>query len=386
MKNLIKSLFIVFTGMSCSLIYAQSGYPMWKELKSGSYQVGFKTIDYLDKSRSIPGEIGDTQFFPIQIAIWYPTSDEWTREKAVSFEHYFLKTAQKNDFKQLTEEQRKQAMDIFFGYAKHGLSIDFSSGEREEIGNRITAAIPEAKQATGPFPVLLAGHDGGVWKMSTLCEYLASHGYVVISTGPLSASNRLFRQHTQQAINRRIRTLEIVRGMLDQFPAVDQSKIGLLGLNSDGLSTLLYQMKNQEADAMVSIDGWEGKNNGAGYAKESVYFDLSKVQIPRLEFHQHESLDNEALYVNTSIFDSLTQIDRLSYIMMDFGHAYLTGNLFVLSQLDQKTNEQHYFWYESIRHFFDAYLKNDASSEKRLWTNQSGESGFFYRDKRIRGK
>ncbi len=277
-------------------------------------------------------------------------------------------------------------MDIFFSYAKYGLSIEFTADEKQEIGSKPTAAMANVREAPGPFPALLAGHDGGVWKMSTLCEYLASHGYAVISTGPLSGSNRLFRQNTQQVINRRIRTFEIVRGMLDDFPNIDQSQIGLLGLNSDGISTLLYQMKNLTADAMVSIDGWEGKNNGYSYSSSSVYYEPANLKIPRMEFQQHESPENESLYVNSTIFDSLTNIDRFSFILNEFGHAYLTGNLFVLPQLDETINQKHYFWYESVKSFFDAYLKDDEDALIELRNSRNKNDSFFVRNERLKGK
>lgn len=384
--NLIKHFTLTMSLLFISLLASsQKSYPLWKGLEPGVYKVGFRTIDYRDQSRSIPEEGGVSQFFPIQLSIWYPTAEQWTTEKALPFEHYFFKTAQKNDFEELSDEQKAQAMDIFFGYAKYGLSIEFTQEEQDEIGNQLTSSIANAMPADGLFPVLLAGHDGGVWKMSTLCEYLASHGYVIISTGPLSGSNQLFRQNTQQAINRRIRTFEIVRGMLDQFPQVDQTRIGLLGLNSDGISTLLYQMKNQTAKAIVSIDGWEGKNNGYRYTSNSIYYDLKNVSVPRMEFHQHESPENEDLHLNTTIFDSLTHIDRFSFVMKDFGHAYLTGNLFALPHLDETVDLQHYFWYESIQTFFNAYLKGEDVAKKNLWKNRTYKSDdFFVREKRIK--
>ncbi|SNT05192.1 hypothetical protein SAMN05421640_2174 [Ekhidna lutea] len=384
MKKAFKLYIVIVT--FTHLLIGQPTYSLWKNLEPGPYQVGFKTINYIDKSRSIPGGLSDNRFFPIQISIWYPTTVQWSIDKALPFEHYFFKTAEKNDFNELNEQQKAQAMDIFFNYAKYGLSIEFTADEKQEIGSKPTAAMANVREAPGPFPALLAGHDGGVWKMSTLCEYLASHGYVVISTGPLSGSNRLFRQNTQQVINRRIRTFEIVRGMLDDFPNINQSQIGLLGLNSDGISTLLYQMKNLTADAMVSIDGWEGKNNGYSYSSSSVYYEPANLKIPRMEFQQHESPENESLYVNTTIFDSLTNIDRYSYILNEFGHDYLTGNLFVLPQLDETIDQKHYFWYESVKSFFDAYLKEDKNALIDLWNRRNKNDDFFIRNERIKGK
>ncbi|WP_235299525.1 alpha/beta hydrolase [Portibacter marinus] len=362
---------------------SQKVYPGWKELKPGNHQVGFKTIDYWDHSRSIITQ-KVSQFLPIQISIWYPSNEAWNAQKALPFKHYFLKTLQKNDFEELKEEEKATAMEIFYNYAKFGAGIDLSQSEMESISSSPTAAMHNAVGAENRFPVVIAGHDGGSWKMSTLCEYLASHGYFVISTGPLSSYNQLYRNSPQQAINRRIRTIEIVKGMLSEFQMADPERIGLLGLNGDGIPTLLYQMKNQVADAMVSLDGWEGKNNGFEQLKNSVYYDVKNIDIPRLEFHQHEKPENEALHINTSLFDSLSQANRFYFILKDFGHAYLTGNLLILDQLDEPFNHQHYFLFETVKNFYEAYLKDDTEAGDALWTKRKGTKDFFHVDIRIR--
>ena len=357
----------------------QAEYPLWKGIKPGNHNVGFKIIEFEDYSRTIASNSDKSnntepgQFFPIQISIWYPTEEKWDRNGSLKFKDYFYATAKKNTFQKLSGEQREEAMDIFFNFAKYGLGREFSREEKEHIGNAPTAAIRNAKPMNQKFPVLLAGHDGGVWKISTLSEYLASHGYVVVSTGLLSQTSRMFRNNPQIAINRRIRTFEIVRAMLNQFEFMDENQIGLLGLNADGISTLLYQMKNMEAKAIANIDGWDGKNNGSEYINSSIYFNPTNINVPFLEFHQHEQPANESLQLNTSVFDSLTGIDRFSFVLQDFGHAYLTGNLVVVPDLPKKIVQQHEFWYSSIKAFFDAYLKKDENMYENLWNSKSSE-------------
>jgi len=151
-----------------------------------------------------------------------------------------------------------------------------------------------------------------------------------------------------------------------------------MGLNSDGMSTMLYQMKNQEAGALVSIDGWEGKNNGSSYLKNSVYYDPPNIRFPLLEFQQHEQPQNDALSINKSLFDTLTHIDRFSYILKDFGHAYLTGNLIALPDLDKNTIAQHRFWYETVLKFFNAYLKEDQEAYESLWENKGFDESLIH--------
>lgn len=390
MKNLsiIYWLCLIFNATIC---LGQNDYPLWHGIEAGSYNVGFKTIEFLDYSRTTEpkyddsSEINPSRFFPIQISIWYPTEEKWDSKVAFKFKEYFYKTAQKNDFADLSKEQKGKAMDIFFNFAKYGINRELSKEKLENIGNTETAAILDAKPVK-KFPVIMVGHDGGVWKISSLSEYLASHGFVVVSTGLLSQTSMILRESPQIALNRRIRTFEIVRGMLNQFEFMNENRIGLLGLNADGMSTLLYQMKNQEADAIANIDGWDGKNNGSEYVKRSIYFNPDNINVPFAEFQQHEAPVNESLRLNTILFDSLTNIDRFSFILDEFGHAYLTGNLIALPGLSDRVIAQHKFWYGFIKNFFSAYLKKDDDSLASLWKPMDSDSLTFHKKDRIRAE
>lgn len=373
-------LFLILQGTFC---YGQNNYPLWKGINAGNYNVGFKVVEFMDDSRTVnskyddAGKINPSRFHPIQISIWYPTDEKWESDISLRFKDYFYRTQQKNDFSALSVEEQNQAMDILFNFAKYGLKREINEIEQSVLGNTATAAILNAQPIKQEFPVILAGHDGGVWKMSTLSEYLASHGYVVISTGPLSETSRMFRDDPHIALNRRIRTFEVVRGMLDELEFVDANRIGLLGLNSDGMSTLLYQMKNQEADAVINIDGWDGKNNGNNYVTESIYYKPGNIRVPFLEFQQHEDPPNESLQLNTSIFDSLVNSDRFTLIIQDFGHAYLTGNLIVLPDLPENDIEKHELLYSSIKGFLDTHLKNGKDNFNFFWESLDSTTLLF---------
>ncbi len=391
---LILKITVLMIILSNQSIFAQNqkSYPLWKDIDAGSHNVGFKVINWRDNTRSLTGndeEIsGEDRFFPIQISIWYPTNERWNCEKAMPFVDYFYLTEQKNDFKEPTKERKEKAFDIFYNFAKFGLKIDLDKAKLKETADKCTASIKDAKPVgRQKFPVILAGHDGGVWKGSTLNEFLASHGYVVVSTGLLSETSRMFSNEPQKALLRRVRTFEITRGLLNEIESADQTKIGLLGINADGMSVLLYQMKNKEAKAVVSIDGWEGKNNGSRYVSENLYFKPSDFKVPLLEFHQDEKTDREPLQLNMSIFNKLTDSDRFSFILNDFGHPHLTGNMIALPELNEQAVKQHEFWYNTVRKFLDAYVKKDDTAMKFIWNedNRFGlDSSFFKRAERIK--
>ncbi len=357
-------------------------YPLWNGIESGEYNVGFRVIDYWDKSRNVVpkygenGEVNEDRFFPIQISVWYPTDQNWNADKGMPFKEYFYLTGAKNDFKRPAGETKEKAMDIFFNFTNYGAKIELTKEQLSEIGKESSAALKDAQPNRETFPVIIAGHDGGVWKGTTLNEFLASHGFVVISTGLLSQSSSMIGSNPQAVLQRRIRTFELIRKMLPDFDFADESRIGLLGMNADGMTAILYQMKNGEADVVVNIDGWDGKNNGGCFVSNSIYFNPESFTIPFLEFHQHEETDREPLQLNKTIFGSLKSLDKSSYVITDFGHAYLTGNTIAVPNLDKSVVEKYQFMFSKILDVFNSNLKSGISSDLQ---NTDKSDSFFRR-------
>jgi len=361
-----------------------SSYPLWNGIEAGPHPVGFQVINYQDESRTPSDTTSDVNFFPIQISIWYPADYKWSAEKAMPFKEYFYLTEQKNDFKTLTAEQKEKAMDIFSGFTKFGAKIELSKEQLINIGNTPTAAVKNTEPVKEQFPVIIAGHDGGVWKGTTLNEFLASHGYVVISTGLLSETSRMISRNPQQALQRRIRTFEIFQEKMTDFTFVDDSKTGLLGINADGMTVLLYQMETGVADAVVSIDGWEGKNNGYQYVTENKNYDPEEFRVPFMEFQQHEETDREPLQLNTGIMENLDYSNRFSYVITDFGHAFLTGNTIAVPDLERSVVERYRFMFNSIREFYDGYVKGDIEALNNLLKEKIDGNFLFERNKKVK--
>lgn len=355
--------FIFLTFLSLHLNAQETDpYPIWQGLEPGNYNVGFETIKYTDSSRAIKDEEA-SRLYPVQISLWFPTKDVWNPEKALAFKEYFYLTSKKNDFEDLTKTEKDSSLNIYFNFIKYGLKKDITKADIEILGDKPSASIPLATKIEKRFPVIIAGHDGGVWKMSTLCEYLASHGYVVISTGPPSATSRLYNTNPQKSIDHRIQTIDLIIAMLDEFNFVDKTKIGLLGLNSDGIPMLLHQMKNQKALGVVNIDGWEGKNNGDKIIRDSPHYSANQMSVPFMEFHQYENPSNQELHLNSTVFDDLKGIDKFSYVLKDFGHAFLTGNMLAYDGLKKEEIVKHHFWYSQILKFFNTYIKHPSRKE-----------------------
>ena len=357
-------------------------YTQWKGLENGPYRVGFKLIEIFDSTRVLLTDSGQDSlqkkksYFPIQMGVWYPSDQQWDVNKAMRFNRFFEMALRKNDFHELTPEEQDDALTIFYNFAKYGLSVELSDKELEAIGNTPTAAMENVEPAAGPFPVLLAGHDGGIWKSTILKEYLASHGYVILSTGFLSDTYSILSGQPEKALNRRLMTFEYQRKRSTRLDFADTSRMGLIGMNADGMSALLYQMKTQRASALLSLDGWEGKNNGHSYVTSHPNYDTSGFQTAYMEFQQDEESGRESLQLNSAILENLRQSDRYSYVMNGFGHAHLTGNMMALPELDEQVAKQYRFLFRSALAFFDAYVIGDQDVRQKLrQSDRSSELG-----------
>ena len=63
-------------------------------------------------------------------------------------------------------------------------------------------------------------------------------------------------------VEARVRDFEFLLDHARRYSFADTSRIAAIGVNFDGMAALAFQMKNMAARAVVSLDGWEGRENG----------------------------------------------------------------------------------------------------------------------------
>jgi hypothetical protein len=147
--------------------------------KPGPYPVGLKVVDQYDRSRVYPASpknlskssVGDDAR-PLQTLIWYPSLRSIAKPMTVG------------------------------GYAQLAdTEIQFDTPHPDENRWRSLLktssevplwAVRDAKSAKGHYPVLIyAPSDSSVsWENADLCEYLASHGYVILASPSMGLSTQ----------------------------------------------------------------------------------------------------------------------------------------------------------------------------------------------------
>ncbi len=156
---------------SCQDDLPKSKSLMWGELSSGAYAVGFRVSTFFDSTRRdvTLSEKGR----PIEIMIWYPTELS-TQSPQLTFKDYLLLVPE------LERDASSAHIRKWLSGAISGDTLGVSNDTLERMIATEMQAMPNAPLTDEKFPFILwtMRHNTMV-AQSTLCEYLASHGYVV---------------------------------------------------------------------------------------------------------------------------------------------------------------------------------------------------------------
>ena len=100
-------------------------------------------------------------------------------------------------------------------------------------------ALRDAKPAKGHYPVLIyAPSDSSVsWENADLCEYLASHGYVVLASPSMGVSTRDMTDDLD-GINAQARDISFLITYAKSLPDTDLSEVAVVSWSWGGVSSL----------------------------------------------------------------------------------------------------------------------------------------------------
>src|SRR5262249_85174 len=144
--------------------------------KPGPYRVGLKVVNQYDPSRKFPaapdGPEARQGSRPLQTLIWYPALQ--SRNKPMTVGEYVALADTEINFDTPDQEHKKW---------RRRLKSSFDGS---------LWALRDAKPVEARYPIVIyAPSDTTMaWENADLCEYLASHGYVVLASYSMGASTR----------------------------------------------------------------------------------------------------------------------------------------------------------------------------------------------------
>jgi dienelactone hydrolase len=366
-SRIVLALFALCACFSSACAVAQAASFRFLE-KPGPYAVGLRVVNQYDRSRSFPVSADQAKPSernrprPLQTLVWYPSSASTARPMTVG------------DYAQLADTEIR--FDV----------PDRSNKWRSILTSSSTVplrAVRDAPSMHGHFPVVIyAPGDSSVsWDNADLCEYLASHGYVVLASPSMGASTRDMTDDLA-GIGTQARDISFLIGYAETLPDADPSKVAVAAWSWGGISSLFAAARDRRINALVDLEGsiryYPGLVQRAGDVRPG------RMTLPLLFFTRGDlSLEdwdgfNDDGKIGPSVLNQWIHGDLLTVHMLGMSHPEFSAmterkhnaERFAENQqadYDRDDANTSYAWIARYAvAFLDVYLKRDAAADAFL--------------------
>ncbi len=227
---------------------------IWNNLDKGNFQVGFKVFFLYDSARTIDKPNG---FRPVQVSIWYPANNSG-KSARMTYKDYFLLSAKETNYK--TSKSLTDSAVVNYKKLLAGNGIVDSTVDK--WFNTKMLAVKNAQPIKDIFPLVVVaqGNFHSAHHQAFLCEFLASYGYVVITT---PSQTRITGQLTDvsQAVasaEEQIEDMEFAIKAVKKFGNIDFNNIALLGHSFGGQFNSIVADEKQKRQVFNQSGWWAG--------------------------------------------------------------------------------------------------------------------------------
>ena len=249
---------------TAALGWGQSQF--WGELKAGKYAVGFRSLYRLDVARSYDADYTATGSPPVKkprpifLAIWYPAiaRHDAAMDTSMVYRDYFHAVSVDSPVPEFAQRLRKLTRDMACKYML-GKEFDKLTDDGRAAWDGLLAtpvfATGNVPAAPGRFPVVIhhPGLGGTFDDNAVACEYLASHGYVVLSSAYQAADSGSL--NIDGDLWTSLEDLNFLLRYAATLPFADVSKVAAMGHGYGAQAMLGWRARPDSAvDAVVSLD------------------------------------------------------------------------------------------------------------------------------------
>lgn len=256
------------------------------DLPMGDLPVGFHSELHWDESRAFNGM--DKR--PVLIGLWYPA--ELTENSAqLHYIDYLLADSQ-HDGTPVNDTTMNWVRGGYIAGAETFFSV--AEADAKNVMDLPVRAFNETRVMAGKHPLLLyaASFNAGIHENSAICEYLASHGYVVASIA--SVGSELPGMSADSAgIAAQLADFRFLHDEVIDRDYVDSDKLATSGFSWGGFPTTLLGIEKQ-AKIMISMDGSQTYFPQAvaqfqdtyDHPTQGAYVQLGQRMSPNAQFNQ----------------------------------------------------------------------------------------------------
>ena len=180
-------------------------------LDYGKYVVGFQHYTISDSTRTYSKTYDYTNqkiARPIPVSIWYPSNQSTFSKEHLKVENYFEILKEEEEWEYLPNEHLLN----WFYYA--------NTPTNQNHLKEKTKAYFEMEFTNGGFPVIVytPSYQASSIENFALCEYLTSHGYIVISSPSRGTETRWFSNNNEKEMETQARDVEFLIKEVSKFP------------------------------------------------------------------------------------------------------------------------------------------------------------------------
>ncbi len=245
--------------------------------------------------------------------------------------------------------------------------------------NTSLRAVRNAQAIRGHFPIVIyAPGDSSVsWDNADLCEYLASHGYVVLASASMGASTRDMTDDLE-GINTEARDISFLIDDAGKLPDADSSKVAVAAWSWGGLSSLFAAARDHRIGALVNLEG--SIRYYPGLVQRVADVKPDRMTLPMMFFTRGDlSLEdwdgfNDDGKIGPNVLNQWIHGDLLTVHMLGMSHPEFSAmterkhdakHFAENQQADYDRNDVNtsYAWVARYTvKFLDAYLKHDNAA------------------------
>jgi dienelactone hydrolase len=365
-----KLVFLLLCGLISGLaVAANPSFPGG----AGPYDVGLRVVQlhdrsrvYFDKFDLVTGlPVNGERVRPIQALVWYPAKNNGT---TLRYADYLRITA--------TEEQFKRDATAIDGFVAAYLQDNYPSLDPQQNKaalNQKMLARRDGREVEGHFPVVIyaPGSSMSAHENADLCEYLASHGYLVIASASMGVHTRSIDLDLEAAESE-ARDISFLVGYAEALPQADAHHVAVVGYSFGGLANVLAAARDDRITALVSLDG--SVRYFPAVMQQALYATPERLALPMLYLGGKPSTA-EAMNRAKQVAASYSLMNRMKYsdlynvTMYTMEHAAFQSESLRLGpeeRFGEYSREEallaHGWMGRYVRAFLDAYLRNDAAS------------------------
>jgi dienelactone hydrolase len=325
----------------------------------GPHAVGLHIVQQVDASRGPTPKLtifGDDKAAgtarPMQTLVWYPA-------QASSAAHVrYLDYLQS----ELTGDD--------FTMSAAALAMASKQWATNPAAQATMLAVRDAKAATGKFPVVIyaPSFDADAAENADLCEYLASHGYIVLASASRGAHARGMTDDIAGAEAQATDILWLT-SYASTIPGADLAQLAAMGFSWGGLANVMAASHSGRIKALVSLDGsvrsYPQLLTGSLTPASTAVPMLSIGSRPQsLETLNERDKSTAISFLNKMVYADVYLADMQPMEHRDFSGASIRmrNDASFVDYSRAEVQAAHSWTARYVRTFLDAYLKNDSTA------------------------